>query len=73
MKSIAQKIGFAALYIDITRKGAIQTAEMTAIKIVLKEIHKKRRQKMCNIYRLSELCAVHQIQQRKSPNIKSDI
>ena len=43
------KVGFAALFIDITRRGSIieessiHSAEMTAINIALKEIHKKIR------------------------------
>ena len=37
-KSIGKKVGFAVLFTDITRRGSsIYTAEMTAIKMVLKE------------------------------------
>ena len=46
-KSTGRKVGFAAVFADITRRGAIpeeapiHTAEMTAIKIAVREIHKK--------------------------------
>ena len=59
-----KKAGFAVVFIDITIRGvlpeevSIHTAKVTAIKIELKEIHKKE-----------ELYIVHQIEQRKSPNI----
>ena len=61
-----EKIDFALVFTDITRKGAsseeasIHTAEMAAIKVALKEMH-KRKNKRGNIYmyRLSELCADH--------------
>ena len=44
-KSLGKKVGFAAVFMDIARRGAlseeasIHTAEMIAIKIALKEIH----------------------------------
>ena len=40
-------VGFAAIFTNITRRGAlpkeasVHTTEMTAIKIALKEIHKR--------------------------------
>ena len=46
-KSIGRKVGFAAVFTDTTRRGAlpeeasIHTAEMTAIKIAMKEIGKR--------------------------------
>ena len=46
-KSTGRKAGFAAIYVEITRKGAqpekasIYTAEMTAIKIAMREIEKR--------------------------------
>ena len=46
-KSIGRKVGFAAVFADITRRGAlpgeasIHTAEMTAIKIAMREIQKR--------------------------------
>ena len=69
----------AAVITDTTTKwvlpedASIHTAEVTEIKITLKEIHKKRKQKMGNIYNLSELYKVHRIQQRKSPVVNLDI
>ena len=47
-KNIDKRLSFAAVYIDVTRRGAlllevsIQTAEMTAIKIVFKETTKEK-------------------------------
>ena len=44
---MARKVGFAVVFTDITEKmplpeeGSIYTAEMTAIKVALKEIHEK--------------------------------
>ena len=44
---MGRKVGFAAVFTDITRRGAlpkeasIQTAELTTITVSLKEIHKK--------------------------------
>ena len=52
---MGRKIGFAAVFTDITKRGAlpeessIHTAKMTTNKVSLKEIHKKRRQKIGNI------------------------
>ena len=77
-KSTGRKVGFAAVFTDITRRGAqpeeasIHTTEMTAIKIAMREI-RERGDEMGNIYRLPELNASYREQQRKSPNIKPDI
>ena len=44
---MGRKVGFPEVFTDITRRGAlpeevsIPTAEMTAIKVALKEIHKR--------------------------------
>ena len=46
-----RKVGCAVVFTDMSRKGAlpeeasIHTAEMTAIKVVLKEIHKRKDKK----------------------------
>ena len=62
--SIRRSIGFTTILIDFTRKGAppeeaaIHTAELTVIKVALKEIH-KREDKRWIISRLSELYAIH--------------
>ena len=48
LKSTGRKVGFGAVFEDITRRGAvpeegsIHTAEMIAIKVVMREIQKKR-------------------------------
>ena len=63
-KSTGRKVGFAAVFTDTTRRGAlpeeasIHTAEMTAIKIAMKE----RGFEMGYIYRFAELNASHQEQ-----------
>ena len=57
----------------LPEEASIHTADMTAIIIALKEIYKNRRQKIGNILKLSEFYVVHQIQQRKVPDDKSDI
>ena len=47
-KSTGRKVGFAAVFADLTRRGtlpegaSIHTVEMTAIKTTLKEIQKER-------------------------------
>ena len=47
LKSIGKKVCFSAAFTDVPRRGAlpeetsIHTAEMTAIKIPLREIHKR--------------------------------
>ena len=51
----------------LPEETSIHTAKMPAIKIALKEIHKR-----LVIYRLLGLYAVHQIQ-RKSPDVKLDM
>ena len=63
LKSIRKKVGFTAVLTDITREEAlseettIHTPKMIAIKIALKEIH-KRENKSLVIYRLfSALCS----------------
>ena len=67
-KKLTQVSQKAAVFADITTRDAlpeetsILTAVMTAIKIALKEIQKKRRQQLAIIHRLSELYAVHRIQ-----------
>ena len=46
-KKYGKKVGFAAVSTDISRRGdlpeeaSIHTAEMTAINVVLKEVHKR--------------------------------
>ena len=46
-KNIRRKVSFAEVFTDITRRGAlfeetsIHTDEMTAMKVLLKEVHKK--------------------------------
>ena len=73
-KSTERKVGFASVFEDITRRGAlpedtsIHTAEMSN-----ERDRKKRRHKMGNIYRLAEFNACHREQQRKPSNIKSNI
>ena len=69
MRSIEKKVGYAAIFADTTRRGALPAAvfadttrrgalpeeasihivKMSAIKIALKEIHKKE-DKRCVIY-----------------------
>ena len=77
-KSTGRKVGFAAVFTDITRRGSlpeeasIHKAEMTAIKIAMKEI-REREERRWVLYILSELNASYREQQRKSPNIKPDI
>ena len=66
-KSMGNKVDFAAIFRDITRRVAlfeeasIHISKMAAIKVALKEIHKEKKG---NMYRLSELYAVHQIQKK---------
>ena len=68
---MGRKVGFAAVYADITRRGAlpeeasIHTAEMTAMRMIQKN--------KSNIYRLAELNADYLEQQRKLSNATSDI
>ena len=59
----SKKLSFAVVF---TRRGflLIHTAEMTAIKVVLKEIYKREDKKMGNIYRFSEL-SIHSIAYNK--------
>ena len=50
---MGKKVGFAAVFRDITRKKAVpREAKMTAIKVILKEIHEKE-DKSWVIYTLS--------------------
>ena len=71
-KSTGKKVGYAAVFIDTTRRGAIpeeasiHTAEMKA----MKEIKRKRGHRMDNISRLIEFNAGHREQQKKSTNTK---
>ena len=73
-----EECSFAAVLTDITRrrvlpeKSSIHTAERTAMKIALKEIHKREDERRV-IYIDSEFYAIHWIQQRKLSNIKSNI
>ena len=65
LKSIGEKVGVAAVFTDITKRGplpkkaSIYMTEMTAGNL------QKRRREMFNIYSLSELYTIHWIQQRK--------
>ena len=58
-KSIGKKVGFAAVFFDITKRGALSeevficTAEMIAIKILSKEVNKIE-DKRWVIYALSQ-------------------
>ena len=50
-KSIGRKVGFAAIFADITRRGSfseasIHTAEMVVIKIALKKTHKRENKRL---------------------------
>ena len=65
-KSTGRKVGFAAVFTDITRRGALP--EEASIHTV-----EMRRHEMGNIYRFTEFNACHQELQRKPSNIKSDI
>ena len=50
-KNMGKKVGFATVFIDITRRGSLteeaslHTTEMTAIKVALKEIHRSEDKK----------------------------
>ena len=74
-KSTGRKVGFAAIFAGIIRRGAlpeetfIHTAEMT----IMREIQKKRGNKKGSIYRLAEFNAGYPEQQREPSNINSDI
>ena len=64
-------VGFEAVFTDITRrellfpeKVSIHKAKVTAIKVVVKQIHKR--------WAIKALC-IPLVQQRKSLNIKSDV
>ena len=65
-KSIGMKVGFAAVFTIITKRGAlpeeasILTAEMTA----MKKMQKMRGHEMGDIYRLAEQNAGHREQQK---------
>ena len=78
-KSTDRKVGFAAVFEDITRRKSlpentsIHTAEMIAIKKNNERDTKKRKNEMGNIYTLADFNARHREQQRKPSNIKSDI
>ena len=59
-----RKEGFAVVFTDITRKGAIpeeasiHTAEMTAINVALMELHKKKDKRwVLYIHTLRALCS----------------
>ena len=77
-KSIGRKVGLAAVFMDTTRRGAlpeeasIHTAEMTAIKIAMKDIGKREDLRWI-IYTnsLSSMLAIEN--NRKKNNIKPDI
>ena len=63
--STGRKVGFAAVFVDIARRGglpkeaSIHTAEMTAIKISMREIQKRKDMRWV-IYTLAEFNAGHQ-------------
>ena len=69
-----KKVGFAAVFINTTRRWAqsektsINTVKMAAIKIALKEIHKR-----WVIYTHSRFRCSQWNKKRKSPDIKSDM
>ena len=73
-KNPGKKVGLAAVFEDATRRGAlpkeasIHTAEMTAIKVALKEIKGRREDSW-----VSELNAGNRIKQGKSSNTKPNI
>ena len=57
------KLGFAVLFTDISRKivlpeeSSIQTVKMTEVKIVLKEIHKRKDNRWV-MYTLRAVCTL---------------
>ena len=59
----------------VPEESYIHKAKMAVINITMKKINKREDKiwVIYNIYRLSELYAVHQIQQRKSPDIKLEM
>ena len=77
-KSTGRKVGFAAVFMNIIKRGAlpeeafIHTTEITAIKTG-RRVREKREHEMGNIYRLAEFNAGHREQQREPSNIKSDM
>ena len=72
-KSTGRKVGFAAVFMDITRSCFHSHSWNDSNKNNNERDEKKRRHEMGNIYRLAELNVHHQEQQRKQSNIKSDI
>ena len=58
LKSIGRKVGFASIFTELPEKGFSPKKPL----FKLKEIHKKRKQKMSNISELSELYAGQRIQ-----------
>ena len=67
-KSMGRKIGFVVVLTYITKRwilleeDSIHSAEITAIKVALMEIRKKKKRQNWVIYKFSELHAVHGIQ-----------
>ena len=74
-KSTGRKVGFAAVFADITRRGtlpeetSIQTAEMIATKVAMKGV--KKREDMRWVIYTDSLSSIQL--SRKLSNIKSDI
>ena len=64
LKSTGRKVGFAVVFADITRRGALpgeastHTAEMTAIKIAMREIQKKEMRWVVHADSLSSMVAI---------------
>ena len=69
-KSTGRKVGYAAVFTNNTRRGALP--EEASIHSNERD-KTERAHKMGNIYRLVKFNAGHRKQQRKSPNTKSDM
>ena len=65
-KNIGKKVGFAAIFMDIIKRGTLPTEPpFTQSKWQQKNSIERDSQKMGNIYRFSELYAIQQIQKIK--------
>ena len=76
-KILERRQSFAAVFTNITRRGAlseedqIHITKMTAIKIALKEIHKREDKRWVLYTNSQSFMHSHKIQQRKSPRISN--
>ena len=78
-KSTGRELGFAAVFADIIRRGAlpeetsIYTAETTAIKIAMREIQKEEDMRLVIYTDSLNSMPVIESNRKKTANIKSDI